>query len=68
MEKNRNGDENNGGGEEVGAEDGEKEKIPRPSAANLIRPSPTPPTLINLIYRNCNVLPLCLGDFLNHTK
>ncbi len=46
---NGNGDENDGGGEEVGAEDGKKEKFPRPSVANLIQPSPTPPTLINLI-------------------
>jgi hypothetical protein len=46
---NRNGDENDGGGEEVGAENGKKEKNPRPSVANLIQPSPTPPTLINLI-------------------
>ncbi len=44
-----NTDENDGGGEENGAEDGKKEKIPRPSGANLIQPSPTPPTLINLL-------------------
>ncbi len=46
---NENIDENDGGGEEVRAEDGKKEKIPRPSVANLIQPSPTPPTLINLM-------------------
>jgi hypothetical protein len=33
---NRNGDENDGVGKEVGAEDDEKEKISRPSVANLI--------------------------------
>ncbi len=48
---NGNGDENNGGGEEVVAEDGKKEKFPRTSVANLILPSSTPPTLINLIRR-----------------
>ncbi len=46
---NGNADENDGGGEEVGAEDGKKETFPRPSVANLIQPAPTPPTLINLI-------------------
>jgi hypothetical protein len=45
---NRNSDDNDGGGEEVGAEDGKKGKISRPSDANLIQPSPAPPTLINL--------------------
>ncbi len=48
---NQNCDENDGGGEEVGAEDGKKEKKSRPSVANMIQPSPTPPTLINLIRR-----------------
>jgi hypothetical protein len=48
---NGNADENDGGGEEVGSEDGKKENNPRPYAANLIQPSPTPPTLINLIRR-----------------
>jgi hypothetical protein len=48
---NRNVDENDGGGEEVGAEDGKKEKNPRPSVANMIQPSPTPPILMNLITR-----------------
>ena len=48
---NENADENDGGGEEAGVEDGKKEKFPRPSVANLIQPSPTPPTLINLIRR-----------------
>jgi hypothetical protein len=43
--------ENDGGGEEVGAEDGKKEKNPSPSVANMIQPSTTPPTLINLIRR-----------------
>jgi hypothetical protein len=37
---NGNSDENDGGGEEVGVEDGKKEKFPRPSVANLIQPSP----------------------------
>jgi hypothetical protein len=46
---NGKGDENDGGGEEVVVEDGKKKKNPRPSVANLILPSPTPPTLINLI-------------------
>jgi hypothetical protein len=40
-------DKNDRGGEEVGAEDGKKENFSRPSVANLIQPSPTPPTLIN---------------------
>ncbi len=46
---NGNADENDGGGEEVGAEDDKKENFPRTSVANLIQPSPIPPTLINLI-------------------
>jgi hypothetical protein len=46
---NGNGDENDGGGEEVGTEDGKKETNPRPSVANMIHSSPTPPTFINLI-------------------
>jgi hypothetical protein len=33
----------------IGAEDGKRENFPRPSVANLIQPSPTPPTLFNLI-------------------
>jgi hypothetical protein len=48
---NRIGDGKDGGGEDVGAEDGKKEKNPKPSVANPIQPSPTPPTLINLIKR-----------------
>jgi hypothetical protein len=48
---NGNSDENDGGCEEVGAEDGEKEKTRRPFVANLIQPSPTSPTLINVIRR-----------------
>jgi hypothetical protein len=46
---NGNSDENDGGGEEVGAKDGKKENFPRPTVANLIQPSLTPPTLMNLI-------------------
>ncbi len=46
-----NGNENDGCGEEVVAEDGKKKKNLKPSVANLIIPSPTPPTLINLIRR-----------------
>ncbi len=48
---NGNRNEYDGSGEEVGAEDGEKEKNPRPSVANLIQPSPTPQTLSNLIRK-----------------
>jgi hypothetical protein len=48
---NGNGEENDEGGEEVVAKDGKKKKNSRPSVANLILPSSTPPTLINLIRR-----------------
>jgi hypothetical protein len=57
-ENNRNIDENDGGGEEVGAKDGKKEKFPRPSVANLIQPSQTPPILVNLMRRLLKIFSL----------